>query len=347
MPSTNHHDLKPMMIDTGTAEMLTFHRFLLGETDSRLDLFRRAIAERVKPGDAVLDLGAGTGILAIFACVAGARRVYAVEINPIIELAKQLVQDNGFADRIVFMNSLSYDVALAERVDVLVTDMSDTCGVQAGGLQSIIDARSRLVKAEGTMIPDRYELFAAPVDVAQPYEHVIEFWNQKPHGLDFAAFRRLATQNHYPARIEQGAFLSEPARFARLELSGAIDPAFHGDVLTTVQRRGVLHGICVWFSARLAENVVISNRPSASTTNYAQAFFPVERPVVVEEGDSVAIDFRSYDSVHWRWQVEVRRPDSASALKARFDQSTFWGFPLSRLRLRELVDASRLAVQGP
>jgi SAM-dependent methyltransferase len=336
-----------MMIDTGIVETLNFHRFLLGETNSRVELFRRAIAERVKPGDVVLDLGAGTGILAVFACVAGARRVYAVEINPIVELAKQLARDNGFADRIVFMNSASYDVTLDERVDVLVTDVSDTCGLQPGGIQSIIDARARLVKPAGTMIPDRYDLFAAPVDVAESYEHLIEFWNQKPHGLDFAAFRRLATQNHYTARIEQGAFLSEPARFARLELSGPIDPAFHGDVLTTVQRRGVLHGICVWFSARLAENVVVSNRPNASTTNYAQAFFPVERPVAVEDGDSVAIDFRSYDSVHWRWQVEIRRPDSANALQARFDQSTFWGFPLSRLQLRELVDASRLAVQDP
>ncbi len=88
-------------------DILTFHQFLLGKTNLRLDRFQQAITKRVKPGDAVLDLGTGTGILAFFACLAGARRVYAIESGSVISLAKLLARANGFEDRIVFLPGAS------------------------------------------------------------------------------------------------------------------------------------------------------------------------------------------------------------------------------------------------
>jgi predicted RNA methylase len=58
---------------------LEFHAFCLTDTGSRLDQFAAAIAARIRPGDTVVDLGAGTGVLSFLACRAGARRVYAIE----------------------------------------------------------------------------------------------------------------------------------------------------------------------------------------------------------------------------------------------------------------------------
>ena len=42
----------------------------------------------------VLDVGAGSGILAIFAAQAGARKVYAVEATAVAQHARKLVQHN-------------------------------------------------------------------------------------------------------------------------------------------------------------------------------------------------------------------------------------------------------------
>jgi predicted RNA methylase len=66
----------------------------------RTEFYHQAISERVKPGDVVLDFGAGSGILSIFAAKAGARKVYAVERTSIAEIAREIIQHNGLTTRI-------------------------------------------------------------------------------------------------------------------------------------------------------------------------------------------------------------------------------------------------------
>ncbi len=45
-------------------------------------------------GKVVLDVGTGSGILAIFAAKAGAKKVYAVEATNMAKFAKELVKEN-------------------------------------------------------------------------------------------------------------------------------------------------------------------------------------------------------------------------------------------------------------
>src|SRR5687768_18330237 len=65
---------------------------------ARVEGFARAIAQVVRPGDVVLDVGTGTGILAILAAKAGARRVYAIDRSGVVELARAHVAANGVGD---------------------------------------------------------------------------------------------------------------------------------------------------------------------------------------------------------------------------------------------------------
>src|SRR6185436_4184585 len=74
---------------------------------ARLSAFRAAIQEVVKPGNIVVDLGAGTGVLGLLACRAGAKRVFSIESTGIIQLTREISQANGFRDRTVFLNESS------------------------------------------------------------------------------------------------------------------------------------------------------------------------------------------------------------------------------------------------
>ena len=126
--------------------VLDEHRQYLADT-ARVSAFRQAIEEIVTPGDVVLDLGAGTGILGLMACRAGAKRVYAVDEGPIIGLAHEVAAANGFQDRITHVKGLSTRVELPERVDVVLADQIGRFGLESGILDyfgdesEVIDCR--------------------------------------------------------------------------------------------------------------------------------------------------------------------------------------------------------------
>ena len=87
------------------------HRLMI-QDHARTDAYRRAI-ESVARGKRVLDVGTGTGILSMFAARAGAAHVDAVDSSAIIELARDVAEDNGFGDKITFHRGRAEDLDLS------------------------------------------------------------------------------------------------------------------------------------------------------------------------------------------------------------------------------------------
>ena len=67
------------------------------EDHKRTGAYYQAVMQnrRQFEGRVVLDVGTGSGILAVFAAKAGARKVYAVEATNMAKFAKQLVASNN------------------------------------------------------------------------------------------------------------------------------------------------------------------------------------------------------------------------------------------------------------
>jgi type I protein arginine methyltransferase len=63
---------------------------------ARMDAYAAALRDAVTPNSVVLDIGAGTGIFALLACRYGARRVYAIEPDDAINLAREVAAANGY-----------------------------------------------------------------------------------------------------------------------------------------------------------------------------------------------------------------------------------------------------------
>src|SRR5437867_10461320 len=89
----------------------------------RLDAYVAALKTTVKPGSVVLDLGCGPGVFALLACKLGARRVYAVEPDAVIQLAREAAVANGLADRIEFIQNFSTQITLPEPADIIISDL--------------------------------------------------------------------------------------------------------------------------------------------------------------------------------------------------------------------------------
>lgn len=93
----------------------------------RVQAFKRAIFHSVKPGDIVVDLGTGSGILSLFAAKAGAKKIYAVEADTMIyQVFKNHLKDSIYKDQIILMNNYAEKVQLPEKVDIVICEMIAT-----------------------------------------------------------------------------------------------------------------------------------------------------------------------------------------------------------------------------
>jgi histone-arginine methyltransferase CARM1 len=79
-------------------------------------------------GRVVVDVGAGSGILSMFAALAGAKHVYAVEASEMAEYARKLIAGNPLlAERITVIKGKIEDIELPEKADVLISEPMGTC----------------------------------------------------------------------------------------------------------------------------------------------------------------------------------------------------------------------------
>ena len=119
----------------------------------RTEAFRQAILAMVS-GRVVVDVGAGTGILSIFAVEAGAKHVYAIEASNIVKTCKDSIRSRGFHHQVEIMHARAEDVTwLQLRADVIVSEWIGYFLLFERMLPSVLAIRDRHLKEGGVMIP--------------------------------------------------------------------------------------------------------------------------------------------------------------------------------------------------
>jgi protein arginine N-methyltransferase 1 len=277
----------------------------------RVASYQEAIHKVVKPGDIVADIGTGSGILAFFAVQAGARKVYAVEQGDIIEDAKKLAEINGFADKIVFIKGRSDKIELPEKVDVIVSELLGSFGLEESVFKSTIDARRRFLKSGGRLIPDWLELYLVPVESEAIWEEHIGFWSNGLGGLDFSAVEGYAVSQRYITDCSSGVSqLAAPSMITHISFDeiDKVPSVFHGE--SVIGKTGDLHGLVGYFRTGLSSGVILSTAPEEPQTHWRQTFFPMQEAVSVEVGDEIRYQIRAIrqgNTVFWEWNTSVYR----------------------------------------
>ncbi len=277
------------------------HRLML-QDGPRTAAFARALAAVVRPGDAVLDLGTGSGALAVFAARAGAGRVYAVERTQAARLAREVVARNG-VDRVVAVHEGDVrDVALPSRVDVLVSEWLGHFALHEGLWPVVVHARDAWLRMGGTLVPARVRLLVAPFEDPLLRARGPAWWDGRPWGLDLGALG--AAERARPLalveRIEPGALRATPAVVHTLDCARADASAqtFEAEVSFTVERDALLDGVAGWFEADLAPGVTLDTGPAAPATHWRQLLLQVD-PVPVAPGDVVVVRLAAGEPGSW------------------------------------------------
>ena len=298
----------------------------------RSEPYAEALRKTVTPDSVVLDLGCGQGLFALLACRFGARRVYALEPDNVIYIAREAAAANGCADRIEFFQSVSNEVTLPGPATIIISDLRGVLPWFQQHIPSIIDARQRLLAPDGVLIPRRDTLWAALVETPEQYEKIVGPWRNRLLDVDLSAGLSKITNSWRKTKIKPGELLTEPLCWTALDYREVVSADVCAEISWRVERSALAHGIAVWFDAELAEGIGFTNRPGAAELVYGQAFFPFPRPVDVSEGERVSVllraDLVQQDYV-WGWTTDFTEQ------KIRFEQSTFFGVPLSVERLRK------------
>ncbi len=294
----------------------------------RMDAYARAIARVVKPGSIVLDLGAGTGILSLLAVRAGAKRVHAVDPNPAIWLVPEIASANEAAGIVVHARS-SLDLTLAEPADVVVSDLRGTTPLNDDHVDAIRDARARLLRPGGVLVPAKDRLFVAPVESVDLWRSLARGWETFERlGFDARAARTSVLNSFYNDSYRPLAasdLLTAGASWAELEYATYEAAPLEGTVEMPVTRSGVAHGLAVWFEATVHEDIRYTTAPGHQLA-YGRAFLPLLEPVPLACGDCFTVTMRAdARGTRWAWDSEVR--DATGARRAKWRQSTFFGAP--------------------
>jgi SAM-dependent methyltransferase len=289
----------------------------------KLAAYRAALAEVVRPGMTVLDLGAGTGILGLLAAETGARVVYAVDGGSIVAAARVVAQVNGYEDRIVGVRQLSTRLTLPEPVDVAVCDQIGGLAYDAGVLEYFHDARTRMLVPGGTLVPSLFQLFLAPA-MTDFWMKTVGVWDTRPGGFDLSPMAEHAANTEFRVELKPPAFLAEPAEFAKVQAD--CDDPIRETAELRIERGGNLHGIAGMFVAQLSPSVTLTNCPLWSPFFQRwHTFYPLRRAVTVAPGDVIVAEFdvrpRSYITT---WTVSVH-PAASGARPIEQRASTVLG----------------------
>jgi protein arginine N-methyltransferase 1 len=317
--------------------------------DVRMGAFVRALREAIKPGAVVIDIGTGAGIFALLACRFGARRVYAIEPDDAIQVAREIAAANGYADRIEFIQAMSTQVTLDERADVIISDIGGVLPWFQQHIPSIADARRRLLAPGGALIPQRDVAWASVVEMPDLYARQTGAWDDNGFDLDMEAARRIVINTWNQGRVTRDNLLTDPQRWATLDYSVVEDPDACAQVSWTVTRSGTGHGLAAGFDRTVSEGNCLSNAPDAPDAIrpariYGTVFFPWPVPVTLNAGDVVTVDLEARLIHHhyiWSWKTRVWDQGQSGAVKANFTQSTFFGAPLSPTTLQKRAASYR------
>jgi protein arginine N-methyltransferase 1 len=233
----------------------------------RMDFYHAAIQRHVHPGDRVIDLGTGTGILAAFAARKGAAKVYAIDHSKILKHARRLATHNGI-EKVEFISTHSRDFALRERVDVILHEQMGDFLFDEAMVPNVIDLRERVLKPGGRIVPSVFEFYCEPIKVKD--ERRIPFiWELDVHGYNFSCLERSRPQEAPYYRhnsCDLGVvehFLGNPAPALTLDLQTLNEDDLPHEIRLqrTVVNAGRLDGFVVFFRARVDGDLSLSSGP--------------------------------------------------------------------------------------
>lgn len=228
----------------------------------------RAVRGTVKEDDIVVDIGSGLGILAIEAAMAGASRVYAVECDEAaLAVAKDSARRARVLDRITFIAGLSFHARIPRRADVIICETVGSFAFDENILATLADAKSRLLKRGGAIIPERIELWGALLDRVPRIEGP----------ADIAAVRK-------------PDIASAPIMIASVNFKSRFKDRVHCIAKFRCAKSTTIRAIAAWPRVAWSGDEMTDASPLIKVTHWKQGIMPIESRRMAR-GETTNVEF--------------------------------------------------------
>jgi predicted RNA methylase len=250
----------------------------------------------------VLDIGSGSGLLALMAARAGARQVYTCEkVKVVANMARRIVEANGYSQQITTFNKLSNDLQVGEdlgdRADILVSEIFDVGLLAEYAVASIRHAREHLLKPNAQIIPKSATVYAVLVDSSQIFH---EDRVNMVSGFDLSLFNAFSKKSEYLQlylRNFNYTTLCQPFEVFDFDFCGAnIEPESR-EIALQITNSGHCHAIAFWFRLWLDDEIYLDTSPFNQDTCWMQAVHIIDPPQALVAGQE-AVVLASHDTAY-------------------------------------------------
>ena len=266
-----------------TNQLLRAHETLLSD-GNRNRSFYRALKRTVTKTSSVLDIGSGTGVWAVAAAKLGARRVVAVEEEPLlIGLIKQIARDNGVASKVEVVQGDSRQIQFGKEFDIVISETIGHLVFDEPIVPIMIDARQRFLKPGGILIPAAVALVAAGAHLKSRHQTLPASVPIDQSGFQSLSLNSpMALQNRAQLRIR-----TDPQKLIAVDLMQIKAPPDLDNLAARWQNLDArkINCFAVWAEATLAPRVNVIAR---HTTSWLPMVYRV-KPFSGKRGD---IEFR-------------------------------------------------------
>ncbi|CAI0543038.1 unnamed protein product [Linum tenue] len=289
-------------------------------------------------GKTVLDVGTGSGILAIWSAQAGAKKVYAVEATKMSEHARALVKSNNVENVVEVIEGSMEDVVLPEKVDVIISEWMGYLLLRESMFDSVICARDRWLKPNGVMYPSHARIWFAPIRSGlverkeNDLEEVMDDWynfvedTKDTYGVDMGVLtqpfsaeqRRYYLQTSLWQNLHPNQIIGTAAIIKEIDCLTAtvndISEVRSNFSSSIAMENTSLCGFGGWFDVHFRgrkdnpaqQEVELTTAPSKDAgTHWGQQVFLIHPPSCVTEGDNVSVEFLMYRSKENHRLMEV------------------------------------------
>ena len=254
--------------------------------------YDQALRRAVTANSRVLEIGAGSGLLAMMAARAGAAKVVTCESNPAVAaVASEIVVRNDLQDRVRVVakhsDDLEIGIDLDRPADILVSEIISNDMLGQSALPIIERAARRLLRQGARVIPARGAVRVALAEdqaAGRKRMGIVD-------GFDLSPFNRLAAPR-YGIRVGASRLVlrSEPHDLFNYDFqSGGPFPARRASVQLSTQG-GLVNGIAQWIRLDMDDDGSYENAPSIGAYSaWDILFFPLAHPINVSRGKYITV----------------------------------------------------------